>query len=100
MPHRRKQMCQPNDLRDIKMQEIDHRKLDPDEAPPGFIAVLKSDVVTAGLGNICRACDWRSDCNGFEHRCMPYTVVSNRDGRELKRLDGCSVVFKRRSNAD
>lgn len=81
------------------MQHTSHRKLDPDEAPPGFAAVLKSDVVTAGLGNICRACDLRSDCNGFEHRCMPYTVVSSRDGRELKRLDGCSVVFKRRSDA-
>jgi hypothetical protein len=92
-------MSQPNDLKDIKMQEINHGKLDPDEAPPGFIAVLKSDVVTAGLGNICRACDWRSDCNGVEHRCMPFTVVSSRDGRELKRLDGCSVVFKRRSDA-
>ena len=80
------------------MQEINHGKLDPDEAPPGLIAVLKSDVVTAGLGNICRACDGCSDCNGVEHRCMPFTVVSNRDGRELKRLDGCSVVFKRRSS--
>jgi hypothetical protein len=82
------------------MQQRSRRKLDPDEAPTGFIAVLKSDVVTHGLGNICRACDWRGECNGFEHRCMPYTVVSSRDGRELKRLDGCSVVFKRRSNAD
>ena len=81
------------------MQQTSYRKLDPDEAPPGFIAVLKSDVVTAGLGNVCRACDWRSDFNGFENRCMPYTVVSSRDGRELKRLDGCSVVFKRRSDA-
>ena len=98
MPHRRKHMSQSNDLKDIKMREISHGKLDPEEAPPGFIAVLKSDVVTHGLGNICRACDWRSDCNGFEHRCMPYTVVSSRDGRELKRLDGCSVVFKRRSS--
>jgi len=82
------------------MQETTHAILDPNEAPEGFIAVLKSAVVTASLGNICRACDWRSECNGFEHRCMPYTVVSSRDGRELKRLDGCSVVFKRRSNAD
>ncbi len=82
------------------MQEIDHGKLDPDEAPTGFIAVLKSDVVISGLGNICRACDCRSDCDGFEHRCMPYTVVSSRDGRELKRLDGCSVVFKLRSHVE
>ena len=81
-----------------KMQQTSQRKIDPDEAPPGFIAVFKSDVVNADLGNICRACDWRIDCNGFEYRCMPYTVVSSRTGRELKRLDSCSVVFKRRSS--
>ena len=52
------------------MQQSNHEILDPDEAPAGFVAVLKSDVVTADLGNICRACDWRSDCNGFAHRCM------------------------------
>lgn len=74
--------------------------LDPNEAPEGFIAVLKSDVVTDRLGNICRACDWRSACNGFEHRCMPYTVISRIDWNELKRQDGCSVVFKRRSSPD
>ena len=79
------------------MLQTNHGILDPDEAPAGFVAVLKSDVVTADLGNICRACDWRSDCSGFEHRCMSYTVISSRDGRELKRRDGCSVVFKRRS---
>jgi hypothetical protein len=82
------------------MQQTNHEILDPDEAPAGFVAVLKSDVVTADLGNICRACDWRSECNGFEHRCMPYTVVSSRNGRELKRLDGCSVVFKRRLDVE
>ncbi len=74
--------------------------LDPNEAPEGFCAVLKSDVATDSLGNICRACDWRSVCNGFEHRCMSYTVVSAKDGRELKRRDGCSVVFKRRPKDD
>jgi len=82
------------------MQPSNHARLDPNEAPAGFVAVLKSDVATPDLGNICRACDWRSECNGFEHRCMPYTVVSSRDGRELKRLDACSVVFKRRANLD
>lgn len=74
--------------------------LDPNEAPEGFIAVLKSDVATDSLGNICRVCDWRSACNGFEHRCMSYTVISSKDGRELKRRDGCSVVFKRRVSPD
>lgn len=68
--------------------------LDPSEAPPGYYAVLKSEVASDALGNICRACDWRSECNGFEHRCMSYQVVTG-DGRELKRVDGCSVVFKR-----
>lgn len=74
--------------------------LDPNEAPEGFIAILKSDVATDSLGNICRACDWRSACNGLQHRCMSYTVISRTDGRELKRLDDCSVVFKRRATPD
>ena len=82
------------------MQEHAPAVLDPNEAPEGFVAVLKSDVVTDRLGNICRACDWRSECNSFEYRCMPYTVICSKDGRELKRQDGCSVVFKRRSSPD
>lgn len=82
------------------MQEHAPAVLDPNEAPEGFVAVLKSDVATDSLGNICRACDWRSACNGFEHRCMPYTVISRIDWSELKRQDGCSVVFKRRSSPD
>lgn len=73
--------------------------LNPNEAPDGFIAVLKSAVATDSLGNICRTCDWRSACNGFEHRCMSYTVVSSIDGRELKRQDAYSVVFKRRATS-
>ena len=82
------------------MQRSEHGKLNPNEAPAGFAAVLKSEVATAGLGNICRACDWRSECSGLEHRCVPYTVLSSSDGRELKRLDGCSVVFKRSQKSD
>jgi hypothetical protein len=82
------------------MQHQNTAVLDPNEAPEGFIAVLKSDVATNSLGNICRACDWRSACNGLEHRCMQYTVISCIDERELKRLDGCSVVFKRRASHD
>ena len=82
------------------MQQQAPAVLDLNEAPEGFIAVLKSDVASDSLGNICRACDWRSACNGLEHRCMPYTVVNSTDGRELKRKDGCSVVFKRRSSPD
>jgi len=82
------------------MQQHAPTVLDPNEAPEGFIAVLKSDLATDSLGNICRACDWRNACNGFEHRCMPYAVISSKDGRELKCQDGCSVVFKRRSSTD
>lgn len=82
------------------MQQQAPAVLDPNEAPEGFIAVLKSDLSTDSLGNICRACDWRSACNGLQHRCMSYTVISRTDGRELKRLDGCSVVFKRRATPD
>lgn len=69
--------------------------LDPSEAPPGYCAVLKSDVATRELGNICRACDWRPKCNGLDYRCMSYMIVSSRDGSDLRRRDGCSVVFKR-----
>lgn len=82
------------------MQQQAPAVLDSNEAPEGFIAVLKSDLATDSLGNICRACDWRSACNGLQHRCMSYTVISRTDGRELKRLDGCSVVFKRRATPD
>jgi hypothetical protein len=80
--------------------------LDPTEAPVGYYAVLKSTVATQSLGNICRACDWRPQCQRPEtdftrhnHRCMGYTVISAIDGRELKRNDECSVVFKRHQEA-
>lgn len=76
-------------------------ELNPREAPEGFVAVMKAAVATQALGNICRACDWRPECQKpttdftvSRHRCMPYAVTSS-DGRELKRQDGCSVVFKK-----
>jgi len=72
--------------------------IDPDEAPPGFYAVLKSEVATPEMGNICRACDWRPECSGERYRCMSYTVITE-EGNELRREDGCSVVFKRRAAA-
>ncbi|MFA5352689.1 MAG: hypothetical protein WC291_00505 [Thermodesulfovibrionales bacterium] len=79
--------------------------IDPTEAPEGYYAVLKSDVMREGLGNICRACDWRPECQKKEtaitlhnHRCVDYVVVCA-DGREVQRNDGCSVVFKRLSEA-
>ncbi len=76
--------------------------LNPTEAPLGYYAVLKSDVATQALGNICRACDWRKTCQNEDtdltlhnHRCMSYAVISAKDGREIQRNDGCGVVFKR-----
>lgn len=76
--------------------------LDVSEAPVGFYAALKSSVATKALGNICRACDWRGECQKpstdfakHNHRCMSYTVISTKTGLEIKRNDGCSVVFKR-----
>lgn len=75
--------------------------LDRNEAPHGYVAVLKSSVATPDLGNICRACDWRSECQkpdtGFttsRHRCMSYAVGTD-GGLTVQRKDGCSVVFKR-----
>ena len=76
--------------------------LDPLEAPDGFFAVLKEAARPADGGNICRACDWRPECQKPEtdfarhnHRCMSYPIISARTGGEVKRNDGCSVVFKR-----
>ena len=71
-------------------------RIDSCEAPDGYFAMLKADAKPSDGSNICRACDWRPDCNGFTHRCMSYAVISSRDGSELKRRDGCSVVFKRK----
>lgn len=73
--------------------------LNTQDAPPGYYAVLKADVKTESLGNICRACDWRPDCSGEKYRCMSYEVETP-DGRTLKREDGCSVVFKREHQND
>jgi hypothetical protein len=64
--------------------------LDENEAPQGYIAVLKSEVSGRG-DNICNHCDYRSKCNGFEWRCMPFELANG-----LKRHDGCSVIFKSR----
>lgn len=68
--------------------------LNPNDAPPGYYAVLKDVAKPKDGSNICRACDWRPDCSGEKYRCMQYEVVTP-DGRTLKRADGCSVVFKR-----
>lgn len=74
---------------------METKVINKNEAPPGYYAVLKSDVISPSLGNICRACDWRPDCSGEKYRCMPYEIETP-DGRTLRRGDGCSVVFKRK----
>lgn len=64
---------------------------DPKAAPAGYFAALKADARPTDGSNICRACDWRPECQKTEtdftqtrHRCMPWA-----------RDDGCSVLFKR-----
>jgi hypothetical protein len=81
---------------------VQARTLDPSEAPAGHFAVLKAGVARARLGNICRACDWRPECQNPttdftkpEHRCMSTPVISRAGGAVIARKDGCSVVFKR-----
>lgn len=68
--------------------------IDRSEAPPGYFAVFKSDVASPSLRNICWACDWRPHCDGRYYRCMATPVVTP-DGHELRRNDGCNVVFIR-----
>lgn len=81
-------------------QQLFRNLIDPAEAPPGYYAVLKSDAKPEDGSNICRACDWRKNCNGTEFRCMSYEIKTD-DGKTLQRQDGCSVVFKKEpSNAN
>lgn len=84
------------------MHHRDEPKHNPDEAPVGFYAFPKS--MLPGDDNRCHYCDWRPQCNDPEtdllspgHRCMSYPVIAYRDGKTYQRLDGVSVVFKRRS---
>ena len=79
-------------------------QLNEQEAPSGFYAVLKSSL-PRDMGNLCRFCDWRKECQKTEtdfensnHRCMDFPVISAKTGLEIARDDGCSVVFKRVSN--
>lgn len=71
------------------------QQLNPNDAPPGYYAVLKAEAKPKDGSNICRACDWRPDCSGEKYRCMPFEIVTP-DGRTLKREDGHSVLFKRK----
>ncbi len=79
------------------------KTLDPNEAPTGFYAVLKSDFTnpTGDYPNICTHCDWRKQCcdpktdlHLSAHRCMSAPSVTA-NGDTVERNDGCSVVFKR-----
>lgn len=74
--------------------------MNPMEAPSGYRAVLKSSINNNGK-NLCGFCDWRKECQNEEtdfqlnnHRCMPYPITSFKTGLEIKRNDGCSVLFK------
>lgn len=76
----------------LRDQENRHGPIiDRNAAPPGYIAVFKSAVShNKPLGNLCRACEWRAECQRNtewhpNNRCMPWA-----------REDGCSVVFMRR----
>lgn len=71
---------------------------DPTEAPAGYRAELKR--WTPQTGNICKQCDWRTQCNDPAtdllapgHRCMKDPVVAN--GTEYQRADKSSVLFKK-----
>lgn len=71
--------------------------LDASDAPPGYLAVLKTDACPKDSNeNCCRFCDWRPECQKGSHaaRCMPYPAVLQ-DGSLWERKDGCSVVFKK-----
>jgi len=70
-------------------------KLNQNDAPPGYYAVLKSEAKSKDGSNICRACDWRPDCSSAKYPCMGYAIVTS-DDRTLRREDGHSVLFKRR----
>lgn len=78
-----------------------YQGVNPSEAPDGYIAVLKSEV-KRGTENICNFCDWRPECQNrstdFDNpslRCMPDPMISSKSGKEIKRQDNCSVVFKK-----
>lgn len=85
----------------LKVRFIADPDLDSNEAPLGFIAVLKESV-PHNQGNLCRQCDWRKQCNDpatdlthHNHRCMGYAVIT-KDGQSVHRDDRCSVIFKRK----
>ena len=65
-----------------------HFYVDKTNAPAGFIPIPKASLPDNQLSqNICRACDWRSECNGAVCSCMAD-----------KRPDGIGVVFKKKGS--
>lgn len=71
------------------------------EAPAGYKAVLKSEYSKYHM-NFCEFCDWRKSCQDPnvpkdipKHRCMSFPVILFKNGKELARKDGCSVLFKK-----
>ena len=77
---------------------MNNNVLNSNEAPVGYYAVLKYS--SEKIGNICKECDWRKECQNpktdFEnsnHRCMSDGVISKKTGQIIKRKDGCSVMF-------
>ncbi|MGR5367107.1 hypothetical protein [Photobacterium damselae] len=80
-----------------------NNNLNPNEAPVGFHAVLKSEFTDSSgfYPNLCTHCDWRVECCDpatdlkiSNHRCMS-TPLEADSGETISRNDGCSVVFKR-----
>lgn len=80
--------------------------LNPNEAPLGFVAILKSEIPERtgdnANKNFCGFCDWRKQCNDpdtdltiHRHRCMSSIMTVTETGKKVRRRDGCSVVFKR-----
>ena len=71
--------------------------MNKNEAPNGFIAVLKSESTAP---NICCICDARPLCvqnkdnSCLKNRCMAYEMIGN-DGKTYRRADGASVFFKK-----
>jgi hypothetical protein len=78
--------------------------VDENEAPEGYVAVLKATISDKHNCSICFFCDWRSECkrgnadfSKKEHRCMSQPVITDH-GEEISRDDGCSVIFIRKKN--
>lgn len=73
-------------------------EINKNEAPDGFIAISKKEATTP---NVCNSCDAKPLCQKDENdwclknRCMDYTIIAFKDGKEYKRQDGQSIIFKK-----